>query len=309
MISKSFTALAVATVMAAACVLPGVSDAATVIVMPARTRVVQLAFQVARVKDVGLVAYNNSPSLAAPLIHVWNGREWVQIGVDEYVSGTFLPSGVDHLFVLGDSTSLPAAMAGDPKWAAHVHKTADLNVASLLNVLGPVLKFSSSEWRWLAEQNGLEITDRNADRRRYGRWGKSGTDATFRPPPSPIGEVAPQPPMTDIKEPTLPLTTPAAKVEVPKEPAAVAPVPAVTKVPEAPKAAEVPKVPEVPKAAKAVPVEAQTPAAPVTPDAVLVPITPVPAVNAPAAEPSTVKVPEVPKPATNAPAATDPTRK
>ncbi len=257
-------------VVAAAWVAPvraGLDSSSTVIVMPARPRLVQLAFQVAHFKDVGLVAYNTSAALSAPLLHVWNGREWVQIGMDEYVSGTFLPSSVGHVFILGDSTSLPAAMTEDPKWAANVHKTADLGTASLLNQFGTVLKFNGLEWRWLAEQNGLILTDRNAERRRYGRWGKSGVDAT-RQPAKAIEATAmpPAPPVTDIKEPTLPLApaAPAPSVEAPKTPeTTTAPVPgtevkaidvqtitvspAQVKTPEAPKAVA-PDVSAVPAA-------------------------------------------------------------
>lgn len=260
----------------------GLDSSSTVIVMPARTRVVQLAFQIARLKDVGLVAYNNSPTLAAPLIHAWNGREWIQIGMDEYVSGSFLPATVKHVFVLGDSVSLPAAMAVDPKWAAQVHKTADLGTASLLNQLGTVLKFSGMEWRWLAEQNGLMLTDRNAERRRYGRWGKTGVDESLKPSAAPMPEsMPPEPPVSDIKEPTLPLTPPPAKVDEPK-------------VPEAPLTEPAP-APEV-KAPDAKPAEATMPEKAAEADA-------------PKSEPKAETKAPAPAASPDAPAAADPTRK
>jgi len=280
MFRKILTGLVVSVVVAAAWALPVVAGPDTVIVMPARTRVVQLAFQVARVKDVALVAYNNSPTLAAPLVHVWNGREWLPIGIEEYVSGTFLPSAVEHVFVLGDSTSLPAAMTEAPSWAKHVHKTADLNVANLLNEFGPVLKFNSAEWRWLAEQNGLQITDRNAERRRYGRWGKSDVETpTLKPAQSPVVELPPEAPVpAATKEQTTPLTTPEVKVETPKEPTAA-------KVSEAPKPA--PAAPTVMHLS--IPAAAAGPAQPVVAPVVVAPATNAPANSTPVVTDPTTK--------------------
>ncbi len=229
-------------VVTAAALLPAsaaLDSSATLIVMPARTRVIQLAFQVARVKDVGLVCYNNSRTLAAPLVHVWNGREWIQIGMDEYASGSFMPSKIANVFILGDSAGLPAAMTVDPAWAGTVHKTADLGIASLLNRFNEVLKFSGSQWRWLADQNGLKLNDSNIERRRYGRWGKNNSDATFQPETvaptaMPPDGMPPEPPVKDVKEPALtkvPVVAPV--VEAPEVPDTVtAPVPAVEVKPE-----------------------------------------------------------------------------
>ena len=266
MIRKNVTGLLVAIVMAAAWVSPAGagSSSGTVIVMPARTRVVQLAFQVAAVKDVWLVAYNNNPALAEPLIHFWNGHEWKQIDREAYLAGSFLPTVASDVFILGDSTSLPVFMTWPPTWVKHVHKTADLNVANLLNEFGPVLKFSRSDWEWLADQNDLNLDDRNAERRHYGRWGKSGAQKPFTPVPS-------QPPMPEAM--TLPPTAPAAKADSSKE-AVMTPVPA-------PAAA---KVPEAPK------VSAEAPEAAKSPMPAVVPLTPpesIPAVTPDGTAPST----------------------
>lgn len=224
-------------VVVASALLPasaGLDSPATLIVMPARTRIVQLAFQVAHIKNVGLVAYNNSRTLAAPLVHVWNGREWIQIGMDEYTSGSFMPSKIANVFILGDSAGLPAAMTVDPTWAGTVHKTADLGTASLLNRLNEVLKFSSLQWRWLADQNGLTLHDSSAERRRYGRWGKKNDAVIATPGAMRPTEMPPEPPVRDVKEPVLskvPVAPPV--VESPKVPeTTTTPVPVVEAKPE-----------------------------------------------------------------------------
>ena len=295
MIRKNLAGLLVAVGVAAAWVVPAgaASSSGTVIVMPARVRVVQLAFQVASVKDVGLVAYNNSPALAEPLIHYWNGHEWKQITREEYLAGSFLPASVANVFILGDSTSLPVFMTWNPTWAKHTHKTADLNVASLLNEFGPVLKFSRSDWQWLADQNELTLDDRNAERRRFGRWAQPNAEAPV-PPPS----------ATELKGMTLPPATPAPKVEAPTESVAPAvPAPPAVKVLEAPKAAT-----EVPAEVVKSPIPTAVP--PAAPEATA-PVAATPSTNAAAVKVTEVKAPEVTIPATNAPApaATDPASK
>lgn len=251
----------------------------TVIVMPARPRLVQLAFEIAAIKDVGLVSYNNSPTLVTPLVHAWNGSKWVQISMDEYVSGAFLPSKVKHAFILGDSVSLPAAMAADPAWAGEVHKTADFDTATLINQFGAVLKFSSPEWRWLAEQNGLTLTDHNAERRRYGRWGKDNVDESVVPARSTPGTLPPEPPVTGIKEPTtltIPAAPAAAAVPAPAAEPAQGPTTITTPV-LAPEVKPAEKAPETPKAVEAP--KAEAPAAPAAkPEAPAAPA----ATNAPA---------------------------
>ena len=148
----------------------------SIIVMPARKRVVQLAFQMSRCKDIGLVTYNNSPALSAPLIHVWTGQEWVQISLDDYVQGRF--------------------MSGEPK---HVFGTQNTPFTQALNQIGTALKFSSRQWKWIAEENGLKINDENAERRRYGRWGAPGQEKDLKPTKLENVEL---PPVAPIAEPT-----------------------------------------------------------------------------------------------------------
>ena len=79
----------------------------SILVMPARKRVVHLAFQLARCKDIGLVTYYTGPSVTTPLLHAWNGQEWVQITMDDFVQGSFMSGEPRHLFILGDAATLP----------------------------------------------------------------------------------------------------------------------------------------------------------------------------------------------------------
>lgn len=248
--------------------LAGTATPESIIVMPARKRVVHLAFQIARCKDVGLVSINNAPNLPAPLIHVWDGEKWVEITNEEYVQGSFMSGEPRHVFILGDSHVLPA-LAGSGDWAKNAQVIPSLETANLINTIGKTLKFSGRQWKWLADVNDLSVADQNAERRRYGRWGAPGKEVDLSPvkkmeenelPPAPVieapakevkAEVAPiikvapkaepKPVETKKPEPRKEVRT-EAKPEVKKEPAVKA---------EAPKKAEAAKPAEAKKDVKA----------------------------------------------------------
>jgi len=249
----------------------GTATPDSIIVMPARKRVVHLAFQIARCKDVGLVAYNNSPSLATPLIHVWDGQAWIQITADDYQQGTFMSGEPRHVFILGDNNTLPAQMASTPDWARNAEKIASLDTANLINTIGKTLKFSPYQWKWLAAENQLSIDDQNSERRRYGRWGAPGKEVNLEPakklentelPPPPIVaepvKEAKSAPKKDAEIKPRIKTDPAVKVDVKFE---VKPEPKAETLKPEPVKAEAPTT-EAPKVTN---LEAAKPAPPVPP--------------------------------------------
>ncbi|MBI3986646.1 MAG: hypothetical protein HY343_06990, partial [Lentisphaerae bacterium] len=58
------------------------SRAPTLIILPALPRVLQIAFDVAQLRNVTLVTYQIRAG-KAPLLHTWNGTEWISIAEDE----------------------------------------------------------------------------------------------------------------------------------------------------------------------------------------------------------------------------------
>ncbi|MEI8122832.1 MAG: hypothetical protein WCI20_12345 [bacterium] len=206
--------VALAVMVASDCVLAATATPESIIVMPARKRIVHLAFQIARLKDVGLVTYNNSPTLAAPLIHIWSGQEWVQITPEDFQQGAFMSGDPRHVFILGDDNALPAQLASVPNWAKNAETIKTLDTASLVNQFGKTLNFSSSQWRWIAEVNGLSIKDQNAERRRYGRWGAPGKEVDLSPAKLESDELPPGPIMTS--EPKSAVMKGDVKVDAPK---------------------------------------------------------------------------------------------
>ncbi|MEI6788056.1 MAG: hypothetical protein WCL49_06210 [bacterium] len=249
----------------------GTATPDSIIVMPARKRVVQLAFQMARCKKIGLVTYNTSPTLSEPLIHVWNGQEWLQITLQDYTQGSFMSGDPKHVFLLGDSTTIPLRMMDEVSWYKDLHRLTTLDTTALINEIGTALKFSSHQWKFLANENGLKIEDRNAERRRFGRWGSPGKEVDLKPVKLETIEMPPAPIIEPVAEKSAPVVEkPAPVVE---KPAPVVTAPAVTK----PKVVEAKPVVEVKPT-----VETKTP---VAPEKVIVPEKPV--VTEPSAGPVT----------------------
>jgi hypothetical protein len=288
-------------------------SASTLLVIPARKRVVELAFSVAQTESVGLVAYSTSGPGPEPFLNVWNGREWVAVSVDDYLGGTFLGAPARNVILVGGPSILPAQLAGDPVWASKVHRVPSLETAELVNQLGTILKFTPIQWERVAAANGLKLTDSNAERRRYGKYGppgtppkKSGASQGVALPPTP----QPPEPKGGKVEIVSPVVKPPASVPEKR----IEPKPAEIPVPPAPPAPEVkappaPPAPAVPKVEIKVVAPAPAPEAPKT--EVKAPTPPeAPKVEAPKAEPAKVEVikieaPKVVDPKAEAPATTN----
>ncbi len=225
--------------------LAGTATPSSILVIPARARMVQFAFQVAAVKDVGIVSYGNGVDTAEILVHVWNGHEWIRISAEEYASGAFMAGTTDDVYLLGPANNIPPFMNSDPVWGRNIRRIATLDIASILNEIGKTLKLTPRQWKWLAEKNNLTLTDTNSERRRYGRWGRSGIDSSVRrpasapvdavimPPVAPATEKAPELP-EPAPAPMAPAVAPAPAAPAVTPPPAVIPPPATATTPQAP---------------------------------------------------------------------------
>jgi hypothetical protein len=190
-------------------------------------------------------------------LHAWNANQWVAVTVDQYRNEIFRGRGIQQVVIVGEKEQVPFSLVSDSSWCPNVHVLETLDVAALVPELDPLLSFTPSEWKWLADRHGLKIMDINAERRRYGRYGKPGAPKPLPPPP----------------------VTPSAAggaVLPPAEPAAASPEPARV---EAPAPAPVPS-----EAKSAAPAAAPVP-------------TPAPAVETPPAAPAPAAKPAEVEPA------------
>lgn len=247
----------------------GIDTPPALVVLPARQRVIEFGFDLIRQQQATLIAYQQvGPDL---LIHLWNGREWVPMTPAVYFSGTFLLGAPDQLVLVGDDNLLPSIFQTLPDWSRKTERIRALDIASLVNQFGTLLKFDDGQWKWFADKYDLVLTDSNAARRRWGKYGPPGQEWYRKQPPA-KGEVRPisQPPSVAAPAPAEPVPT-----LIP--PSQVIPDNAPVQTPVAP-VAPVVESPVTPAAATPVapaPVEAPAPAPQVEPTK---PVEPVPAV-------------------------------
>ena len=161
------------TVVLLACALLSVSVAfgmgansrrLTLLVTPARHSTLQVAFDVLARENAVLVAYQGGAASTDPVLHVWNGVEWLKIGLEEFGSLSFLRTVPSQIVLVGDDEVLPtvlidAAMASPQ---GRVMQIPSQDNASVINSLGQLLDFGRSDWAWYAARYRLDLADLNA---------------------------------------------------------------------------------------------------------------------------------------------------
>lgn len=147
----------------------------TLLVMPSRHTVVQFCFDIARIRSVYMVAYDQPALSKRPMLYAWNNdrADWVAIQAGELASGQLFSVPPARTVVIGGAAIMPKEVA-DAVASIEVAATVEsLNVADMANTLDQVLNFSTSEWSWLGDRFGLELKDQNEDLRHTGRYSQN----------------------------------------------------------------------------------------------------------------------------------------
>lgn len=136
-------------------------------VAPARFSVLQVLFDVLRLRPAGLVAYQGNATTERPALHAWNGQEWVTISLESFRDGSFAAVRPQRIALLGDGELLPPVLAAAAQQMAPVVVNwTDLDNASIVNAAGRWLQFSAREWSWIAGRYNMNMADANEGRRR-----------------------------------------------------------------------------------------------------------------------------------------------
>jgi len=158
----------------------------TLLVVPARYTVLQVAFDVLKKRDAVLVAYQGDAMTEDPLLHAWNGREWVYISLASYSSASFMSVEPTQVILVGDEALLPRVLIDSSKWCPQVMNIPEIDTATLVNSFGTVFAFGRSDWSWFSTRYNLNLADLNEDRRHKSWYDRTG------PVPPPGKTVAPE---------------------------------------------------------------------------------------------------------------------
>ncbi len=134
---------------------------AVLLVTPSRYSVMQVAFDVARRYPTVLVSYQGSAQ--EPVLHVWNGYEWMPLALADYQSGAFLQTYPSRTIFLGDDALLPAGLRAIETWCDKSTQIPELDNAALVNAIGRYLPFTPADWRWFAGRYHLTLTNLKAE--------------------------------------------------------------------------------------------------------------------------------------------------
>lgn len=165
------------------------SEGPTLLVIPSRYTIVQFAFDVDRLRSVYILAYRNEGDSVRSFLWDKSNQEWLDVDPD--AEGSLFSVAPSRAILLGRVDEGAIALSELVADGAVTSRVPSLDLKDVANGLHEHMKFRGTEWRWLASRYKLELKDRNADRRRWGRYGPPGGG---RMPPSNRSKTVPIPP-------------------------------------------------------------------------------------------------------------------
>jgi hypothetical protein len=165
-------ALAAALIASSGALAGDTRPASVVMVVPAQYAFVRAALDFSALRDVTVISYMTGTN--GTTLYSWNAkaRQWDNLTPGNYTRGTPVAGTQPRLLVMGTEATATAKLADEgKKWASDTQIMNTFDIVALVNAMNDTLKFSVSEWDWLAKRYSLTLKDVNAERRRYGRYG------------------------------------------------------------------------------------------------------------------------------------------
>ncbi|MDD4869574.1 MAG: hypothetical protein PHR77_03365 [Kiritimatiellae bacterium] len=174
----------------------------TLLVVPSHYTTVQLAFDIAKLRrNILIVSFSEAGVKTGQALYIWdsNTAAWVKITFADYNSGSIFSVKPERIIIIGSEKDVPPVLGEVSSWCSNVKRIPTLAILDTVNSLDKEFSFTSPEWKWLAKEYDLKLEDRNAERRRYGRYGKPG-ERTKAPMP-----VTPTPAEPKMEKPATPV--------------------------------------------------------------------------------------------------------
>lgn len=207
--------------------LQAAEPVSTLLVVPARLRMIQLAFDMQSLRNAEVVSWSATDDPEAPGLNYWTGREWQPLTLAEFRSGSRLARKPQKVIFMGLET--PAVLAEMPNLPP-IARFETFDPAMLVNNLDAFYSFSEGEWKLLSKRYGFVLRDVNAKVREQNRYvnppaskepqRRSPIHFEKNPPPAevikPAAKFEKTPAATVETLPVIePEVTPEAKVEAP----------------------------------------------------------------------------------------------
>lgn len=135
------------------------------LVVPARPRMVELAFDINRLYPVEILSSCQNPDFDKPVLYIWKEGMWSYVSLDAFCSKQFTRDTIDKVIFMGRRDSIPSILPNCMQWALEIEHIETFNISEILNSLDNTMNFNESQWRWLAKRYGLNLMDLNAGKR------------------------------------------------------------------------------------------------------------------------------------------------
>ncbi len=178
----------------------------TLLVVPSHYTTVQIAFDVAKLrKNIMMVSFSEVGVKTGQALYIWDAAAsaWVKTTFADYGSGSIFAVKPGKVILIGTERDIPPVLGEVSAWCSNVKRVPTLGIMEVFNGLHEYFDFSTAEWRWIAKTYELKLEDKNAERRRYGKYGKPGERVKAPMPVSSAPESAEAP----KQAPTAPVTT------------------------------------------------------------------------------------------------------
>lgn len=139
----------------------------TMVVVPARYSVLQVSFDLIKRFPAVLVSYQGDATTDIPMIHAWNGQEWVAVTLDDYREASFLQVTPLRTIIVGDENMVPAVLTEASSWCQDVVNIPSIDTATIVNSFGRLFGFTRSDWQWFSKRYNLGLQDINSEKRKH----------------------------------------------------------------------------------------------------------------------------------------------
>lgn len=134
-----------------------VNNELTMLVVPARYTVMQLAFDVKHSYPTMLVSYQSDVDDQKTVLHAWDGKQWVYISMKDYQEGRFFRRMPTRVIIVGNNETVPPELIDGPAWSTTVMRIPVMDTAGVVNALGAIYDFYPYQYEWFARRYKLDI--------------------------------------------------------------------------------------------------------------------------------------------------------
>ena len=131
-------------------------DEVTLVMVPREDAAVRVGMDVVARYPTLLVSYKVEGDAIS--LHGWNGKEWVSISLDNFISGHFFRTGPDSALVVeAEGQPIPGNIIPPEEWCGSVYKITTTDLRPLVHLTGQYFDFKHKDWSWFSENYKMSM--------------------------------------------------------------------------------------------------------------------------------------------------------